>query len=652
MAIITVNTLTDENDAISNGSTSLREALAQSVAGDTITFDTAIFNGTINLDMMLGELSIDKNLIIDGTDANITVDAQGNSRVFNINDGNTANVSNVTIEGLTITGGSFSGGNGGGIFNAENLNISNSTISGNLATADTLGGGYGGGISGGTIALYNSDVINNVAEYGGGVQTNQSLAVINSTISGNTANDRGGAIYVNGTLSVYNSDISGNSAVDRAGAIYQGSGAGYVAYSSISNNIAASGGAVDIATGSLAVDSTTIADNIASSGNGGAIDNQYGILSVENSTISGNSSNSSGGAIYNFDSTTTITNSTISGNTATDDGAIVGGNYGNNIISVTNSTISGNSSGTGAAVYSGYYTDGNTTTYTSTISIGNSIIAANVNNNDLDGVGTFITDGNNLIGNGDGQTVFVDGTVGDIVGTALNPEDPLLGPLQDNGGPTFTQALDPNSSAVDAGADSLAGGLTNDQRGTTFDRIVDSAVDIGAFELRPTSLVVDTLIDENDGIATGEVSLRDALDVIAEGGTITFDSSIVSPGTSTISLNATYGQLLVDKSVVIDGANLGIIVDAGGSSRVFNIDDSDYNTFSNVTIDGLTITGGSSSIGGAIYNAEDLTISNSTISGNSATTRGGGIYSYDYSSVTVNNSTIADNSANQDGGGI
>ena len=33
--------------------------------------------------------------------------------------------------------------------------------------------------------------------------------------------------------------------------------------------------------------------------------------------------------------------------------------------------------------------------------------------------------------------------------------DPVLGPLQDNGGPTFTHALLPDSPAIDAGDPSL-----------------------------------------------------------------------------------------------------------------------------------------------------------------------------------------------------
>ena len=62
--------------------------------------------------------------------------------------------------------------------------------------------------------------------------------------------------------------------------------------------------------------------------------------------------------------------------------------------------------------------------------------------------------------------------------------DPNLGPLQDNGGPTETQALLSGSIAIDAGDNAGAAGLMFDQRDPGFDRIVNGTVDIGAFEVQ------------------------------------------------------------------------------------------------------------------------------------------------------------------------
>ena len=74
---------------------------------------------------------------------------------------------------------------------------------------------------------------------------------------------------------------------------------------------------------------------------------------------------------------------------------------------------------------------------------------------------------------------------GDIVGTGASPADPLLGPLQDNGGPTFTHALQFGSPAIDKGnpATPGSGGTAceaTDQRGAP--RPAGAACDIGAYE--------------------------------------------------------------------------------------------------------------------------------------------------------------------------
>ena len=96
--------------------------------------------------------------------------------------------------------------------------------------------------------------------------------------------------------------------------------------------------------------------------------------------------------------------------------------------------------------------------------------------------GEFVSGGNNLIGNPNDATGFTNGENGDLVGTAENPIDPLLGELQDNGGSTPTQALLDSSPAIDAGSNPE--NLETDQRGEGFDRTVGDATDIGAFEVQ------------------------------------------------------------------------------------------------------------------------------------------------------------------------
>ena len=171
------------------------------------------------------------------------------------------------------------------------------------------------------------------------------------------------------------------------------------------------------------------------------------------------------------------------------------------------------------------------------------------------------------------------------------------------------------------------------------------------------TIIVNTLVDENDGglgQGAGD-SLREAIAFAAAGDTITFDASIAG-GVLTL----TNGELLVDKELIIDGDEMNpVTVDAAGASRVFNIDDGTA-TQVPVTIDGLTITGGLAfgsangnlGDGGGIFTNEALTLSNSTVTGNTASDNAGGVYVNDIGSANILNSTISNNAANYDGGGV
>lgn len=161
----------------------------------------------------------------------------------------------------------------------------------------------------------------------------------------------------------------------------------------------------------------------------------------------------------------TVSNSTLSANSASNGGGI----YNGATLTVTASTLSGNSAvdGGGIDIFAGV------------AHIQNTIVAGNTAGSrpDLDGASDSL--GHNLIGDGTGGSGFTDT---DLVGTAANPIDPLLGPLQDNGGPTQTMALLSDSPAIDAGDN--AGASQWDQRGPNFRRIVNYTTDIGAFEIQ------------------------------------------------------------------------------------------------------------------------------------------------------------------------
>ncbi len=126
--------------------------------------------------------------------------------------------------------------------------------------------------------------------------------------------------------------------------------------------------------------------------------------------------------------------------------------------------------------------------------------------------------------------------------------------------------------------------------------------------------------------------------------TITF----ANPGEITLSL----GQLNLNKSVSINASTVsGVTIDANQNSRVIRLADETA-----VTLTDLTLTGGSTSgDGGAIRGGEggELTLVNSTITGNESGGYGGGLYVAGYgSSVNIVNSEFSNNIADQDGGAI
>jgi hypothetical protein len=134
------------------------------------------------------------------------------------------------------------------------------------------------------------------------------------------------------------------------------------------------------------------------------------------------------------------------------------------------STISGNDANSGGGISSGAPQLGR---------IRNSIIAGNTARGyPSDIVGNLDSQGHNLIGIGDGGSGYADT---DLVGTYSSPLVSKLGPLQDNGGPTWTMALLRGSPAIGAGA------LTDserDQRGPGYARTVNGRTDIGAYEVQ------------------------------------------------------------------------------------------------------------------------------------------------------------------------
>ena len=180
------------------------------------------------------------------------------------------------------------------------------------------------------------------------------------------------------------------------------------------------------------------------------------------------------------------------------------------------------------------------------------------------------------------------------------------------------------SPAINAAGTTDPGGT--DQRG--FPRFANGALDVGAVELETgpvapsETLVVTTFEDEIDG-SNSNLSLREAITNIADGGAINFGPSLDG---QTLTLGS---ELVIEKSLTIDASALpnGIIIDGGGNkdfnqdageTRCFFISDGDDTTFLDITFNNLTIQNGSSfgvntEYGGNIHNRENLTLSHCQI---------------------------------------
>jgi len=252
----------------------------------------------------------------------------------------------------------------------------------------------------------------------------------------------------------------------------------------ITNGVSGVGGGgiynhgLNICCATLTVTNCTISGNSANQG-GGILNSDF--LTVSKSTISGNSANQ-GGGIFNVNSSprtagVTISNSTLSGNLSDVDG---GGVYNSGyqiifhpaVLFIENSTISGNS----ATGHGGGIANEGPVHGTAEVELGSTILNAGNSGENIFSTSLVISLGYNL--SSDNGRGFLT-AAGDQIKT-----DPLLGPLQDNGGPTFTHALLPGSPAIDAGDPNFTPPPLYDQRGPDFWRVRNRRIDVGAFEVQ------------------------------------------------------------------------------------------------------------------------------------------------------------------------
>jgi len=294
-------------------------------------------------------------------------------------------------------------------------------------------------ITGGTVNLSGLGISDGSSGSGGGIANTATLNLSSCIFSNNSADTPGGAILNSGTLSVSRCMFRNNSVRFAVGGGLMNSGTASVNDSTFFNNIAVNtnnpGGGALFSFGTLTLTNCTISGNFAGRGAGistlpGAVVKMSGCTVCSNQCSNG--TNGNGGGIY----------------------------FGGASLEIQNSIIAGNSSSAG----------------------GPDVFVAGAN--------VLVSDGHNLIGDTNGSTGWV---ASDLIGSSNALLDAKLGPLQENGGPSWTHALKPGSPAIDAGR---TFGRAADQRGRSLvvdlpyiaDAVGGDGSDIGAFELNPPML--------------------------------------------------------------------------------------------------------------------------------------------------------------------
>ncbi len=561
----TTFTVTNTNDA---GAGSLRQAILDAnnqVGVDTITFaaslvsggDAAINLSTFDTGLDDGEfgptaLVISSPISITGPTGNngITVNRSGGSnfRLFHITPAGSLTLVNLTLSGGNAQG--FNGGNataasggaggggaaglGGAILNQGTLVVSHSLLTGNTAKGGAGGtgggtGGAGGGGGGGGLGAAGGNGSGTTGGDGGGP---------NGGVAGAAGGIGGGGGSSGGIGGFGGGGSGGSNGLRGTAGGFGGGGGGAGAFSG--------GGAAGAAGfGAGAGSGAGQAGGGGGGGLGGAVCNYGGTVTILNSTFSANtaegglrgdasavSGNGHGGGLFNLNGNVTLTNATFSNNVARNGNASPANTAGGAIFNLTHETANGITDAAAA------------------VTLNNTILANSTATSDLanekrataTSAATINTSAFNIV-------VLTSNTLGTVNG-ASRTTNPNLGALADNGGPTFTHAINISSAAANTGSDAAAtsAGLTTDQRGPGFARFVGT-VDVGAFEAPPTPEinVKGNGVSITDGDTTPSTTDDTNFGTISSG-TVAHTFTIENTGGAALNLTGT-------PKVALSGAN-------------------------------------------------------------------------------------------------
>ena len=454
-------------------------AITQSGVGDDIQIAAGQYNENNFFIAAGAELSF--NGAGQGTDpSSATIIDGGTAALIFFN-----NSDNVTFSNLTLQNGDGALFNNGNFLVIDNLLIT----ANNTGTVAVFNNGN-------NFSITNTNILNNLG-HGGMFNNGNDGQMDQVNIVGNQSSGDGGGIFNNGNNLSLNSVAIDNNQTDAFGGGMFNNGNNVTATSlSISGNQALNsgdGGGLFNNGDDFSFTDCNINNN-HSGANGGAIFNNGANTTFNRCSISGNTIMGvlgSGGALFNNGDDSSFLNTTISNNSAVDDGGAIFSNTSTDT-PLVNVTIAGNSD---SAAGDGIFNND----ITGAILLKNTIMANGANGGNCDGPGTFLSLGHNI---SDDNSCPLGGT-GDLPNTNSD-----LGPLQDNGGNTLTQALLVGSQAINGVPiadcnDINDNPITVDQRNQP--RPIGGACDMGAFEFSAGTFQFDManyIVNEDAGFAT------------------------------------------------------------------------------------------------------------------------------------------------------
>lgn len=552
------------------GQCTLRAAIQEANAlpgADTITLPAGTYPlsipGTYEDAGATGDLDITDALTVAGTNVYQTfIDGSRLDRVLDVRAD--ATVSGVTIRdgdsdccgggvatraSLTLIAADVSdniSGAGAGVYNRGSLSITNSSIRRNRTVVG--GVSLGGGIlneASASLVVTDSVISDNTTDgYGGGVvnSTGAKMDIVTTFIERNSSLQSDGAgIYNNGDATIRGSRIAENANTygGGGGGIYNGYGTLDLRESSVFSNstgILGGGGVANHDGGTATLTDDVISDNSSISFGGGVLSSAN--IRISNTTITRNRSEYQtygigGGAI--FEGTATLENVTISGNTTVQDGGgvyVASGTLTSNNVTIADNTADadGNGSGDGGGIFAASG---------SIVKLANTVVGGNTDNERRgapDCAGAVESQGFNLIAETGGCTL-----AGDLTGV-ITGRDARLGPLRPNppyGAPArYTHAPLWDSPALEAGSPAVPGSAptactSTDERGIS--RPQNARCDIGAFEF-------DTRDDDGDGMPNDFERMNGCVQLTTPDANVDYDGD-------TLSSIAEYAQTHTDPCV-------------------------------------------------------------------------------------------------------